>query len=76
MLARMDVWLDFARWAYDFRLQVWGVIGAALLLAWLQRNAKARELKNYDAWWLHYAQRNRKRRDAWNIYRSSPRKRG
>ena len=37
MLARMDVWLDFARWAYDFRLQVWGVIGAALLLAWLQR---------------------------------------
>ena len=59
MLARMDDWTHLLRWAYDLRLEVWVVVASALLLAWLHRNAKARELKNYDAWWLHYARRNK-----------------
>lgn len=71
MLLRMDVWRDLAHWAYDFRMEVWVVVVAALLLAWLHRNAQARELKHYDAWWLHHARRNRK---SWPTFRSARRR--
>jgi|KBSSwiStaDraftv2_1062776.scaffolds.fasta_scaffold659124_3 hypothetical protein len=57
--------------AYDYRIEVWIVVVAALLLAWLRRNAQADEAKNYDAWWLHYA---RRRKLGWPTLRS-PRKR-
>ena len=56
--------------AHDYRIEVWVVVVAAVLLAWLRRNADANELKDYDAWWLHYA---RRRKLGWPSFRS-PRK--
>jgi hypothetical protein len=67
----MKAWILLAHWAYDFRLEVWVVVVSALLLAWLHRNVKARELKDYDAWWLDQARRDRK---PWPSFRS-PRRR-
>jgi hypothetical protein len=67
----MNGWNRIFQAAYDFRMEVWVVVAAALLLAWLHRNAKARELTNYDAWWLREARRNRR---PWPSLRS-PRRR-
>ena len=67
----MADWLALARAAYDFRMEVWVVVVAALLLAWLHRNAKARQLRNYDAWWLDHARRTRR---PWPSFRSARRR--
>jgi hypothetical protein len=48
---------DIARLTFDHRLELWSVIIAGLLLAWVDRAMQVRKMRNYDAWWFFHSRR-------------------
>lgn len=67
----MDALTDIVRWVFDLRMNIWAVVVSAVVLAWLHRTATARDLENYDAWWVHYSRRARR---PWPSFRSPHRR--
>jgi hypothetical protein len=48
----MDLATVIERWIEHHPPQLWAVVVAALVLAWLDRGGKLGRIKRYDAWWL------------------------
>jgi hypothetical protein len=40
------------RWIQIHPPQLWAVVLAALVLAWIECGANLQQLRRYDAWWL------------------------
>jgi hypothetical protein len=53
----MQFMTDIARLTFDHRLELWSVVIAGLLLAWIDRVTQARRMRDYDAWWYFHLRR-------------------
>jgi hypothetical protein len=47
-----DVVTIVERWIEHHPPQLWAVVLAALVLAWIERDAGLQRIHRYDAWWL------------------------
>lgn len=55
---------DIGGWTFDHRLDLWCVVVAGLVLAWIERGGLRRRMgrERYDAWWFFHLPRSHTRR--------------
>jgi len=49
----MDALIDLAKSALHVQVELWEIVAAALVPAWVEQRAHRRGREEYDAWWMH-----------------------